>query len=153
MRKSTWLSLILVLVFGGAFVWAGMEGRPVPQGQDGKPVSDAGLSGCIYALNTTSAAVSTTSGMLYWIAIEEGATSQDYIVYDSTYAINAGTCTSGTNCTEALPPLNPRSTDGATDPVIKFDPPIRMTRGISVDATDNGAADDYTVCYVENNDL
>ena len=116
----------------------------VPVEQTGKAVAHSSLSGCINILNTSSATIATTPSLLYSMFIEEGAATQDYVVFDATYIINAVSCTDTTNCRKMLPPLNPTSTTLQTE--IEFDPPLRSTRGISVDATSD-VADDYTVCY------
>lgn len=153
MRRSLF-GLLSVLVIGG-LLWAGQETRPVPGGlaSSGQPANDADLVGCKYSQNTSSAAVATNPALLYHITFAEGAATNDFIVYDSTYIINGGTCNAGANCTRALGALNPGST--SLDSQRSFSPPVRFTRGIAIDATlpANGTDSRWTACYTEDTDL
>lgn len=140
-------SLALGLGVGAAF--ADEVSVKVPVDQNGQAVGDVSLSGVKFSVRTASAAVATVPVLFYGLIMEEGAATQDYVVYDSTFIAN-GACPTNNptdTCDQLTPPINPGST--SLESVRLFDPPIRTNNGLSIDFTDQGTADDVTVLYVE----
>ena len=139
--KNKSLVLVAFLIFSTIAGYAGTRNRyEVPVNQNGitdtyalpcTPKYVAGAAGAVVPLLALDEA-----GMVYWIAITP-VTASDYVIFRDSATAN----------TSSTPFLRVTAVTAASTELFKFDPPIVVNNGLSVDISSQTST--FTVCVRE----